>query len=66
MERIVLIAMGWLFVVGGAIFLGILVEHLLHRRKMARLDINFDRMNFDSSAADHASSDKARQLRRSA
>lgn len=66
MERILLIAMGWLFVVGGAIFLGVLLEHVLHRRKMARLDSNFTKMNFDSFAEDQKSSDKERQLRRSA
>lgn len=66
MERILLIAMGWLFVIGGAIFLGVLFEHVLNRRKMARLDSNFTKMNFDSFADDQKSSDKERQLRRSA
>ena len=66
MERILLIAIGWLFIVGGAIFLGVLVEHVLHNRKMARLDSNFIRMNFDSLADDQESSHKKRQLRRSA
>ncbi len=66
MERILLIALGWLFIVGGAIFLGVLVEHVLHSRKMARLDSNLDRMNVDSFVDDQESSDKERQLRRSA
>lgn len=66
MDRILLITTGWLLIVGGAIFLGILLEHVLHNRKIARLESNFDGMNFEPAAEGQKPSTKNRRLRRSA
>lgn len=66
MEKILLITMGWLFVVGGAIVLGILLELAIHQRKSRRLDENFSRMGFDSPEESRASEEEEREIRRSA
>ena len=66
MEKILLITMGWLFVVGGAIVLGILLELAIHQRKSKRLDENFSRMSFDSPEESRASEEDEREIRRSA
>ncbi len=66
MERILLIAMGWFFVVGGAIVLGILLELTLHRRKMKRLEENFSRMDFDAIEESRILEEEKKAFRRSA
>jgi len=66
MEKILLITMGWLFVVGGAIVLGILLELAIHQRRSRRLDENFSRMGFDSTEESRASDEEEREIRRSA
>ena len=65
MEKIVLITMGWLFVVGGAIVLGVLLEHTLHRRKSKWQDENFARVKFDSSERLEGLEEGEREFRRS-
>ena len=66
MEKMLLITMGWLFVVGGAIVLRILLELTSHRRKSKRLDENFSRMGFDVLEESGASEEEEREFRRSA
>ena len=66
MDNIVLITMGWLFVVGGAIVLGVLLEQTLHRRTSKRQDENFARMKFDSSETIEGFKEEERKVRRSA
>ena len=66
MEKMLLITMGWLFVVGGAIVLGILLELTIHRRKSKRLDESFSRMGFDVPEESGTSEEEEREFRRSA
>ncbi len=66
MERLLLIAMAWIFIVGGAIFLAVLLEHTLHHRKMARLEDNFRRMKMSSPTSVGTPTEKVERLRRSA
>lgn len=66
MEKMLLITMGWLFVVGGAIVLGILLELTIHRHKSKRLDENFSGMGFDVPEESGASEEEEREFRRSA
>ncbi len=61
-----LITMGWLFVVVGAIVLGVLLEHALHQRKSERLDENFSRMKFDDPQEPQGLEEEERKFRRSA
>ena len=51
MERLLLITMAWTFIVGGAIYLAVLLEHLLHHRKMARIEDNYRRMKLHAPTA---------------
>ena len=66
MEKILLITMGWLFVVGGAIVLGALLEHTIHQRKSKRHDENFARMKCDSPEKAQGFKEEEREFRRSA
>lgn len=66
MERLLLIAMAWTFIVGGAIFLAVLLEHALHHRKMARLEDNFRRMKIGSPRPMGLQAKKVERQRRSA
>lgn len=66
MEKILLITMGWLFVVVGAVVLGVLLENTLHRRKSKRQDENFARMKFDSSEKLEGFEEGEPEIRRSA
>lgn len=66
MENMLLIILGWLFVLGGAIVLGVLLELTIHRRKSKRLDENFARMKFDSKEKAQGPKEEERKLRRSA
>lgn len=66
MERLLVIAMAWIFIVGGAVFLAVLIERVLHQRKMARLQENFTRMKLGVSAQVGLSPNEGEKLRRSA
>ncbi len=66
MEKILLITMGWLFVVGGAIVLGALLEYVLHQRKSKRLDANFDSIKSESPQDPQGLKEAEREFRRSA
>lgn len=66
MEKLLLITMGWLFVVGGAIVLGILLELAIHRRALKRLEENSSWMDFDLPEESRDLEEEERDIRRSA
>lgn len=66
MERLLLITMAWTFIVGGSMYLAVLLERTLHYRKMARLEDNFRRMKLNSRRPVGVAEEREEGLRRSA
>ncbi len=66
MERLLLITLAWTFIVGGAMFLAVLLERTLHQRKMARLEENFRRMKMGARRPVGTPVEEVKRFRRSA